>query len=132
MVERDDLRSILPADTEISDWPTMVSPNHTQKFIEEVAYAFRHRLGGKLTKNDFAITLYNKMYYHIYRKEMSKRGVEFISTYKTIYTTRLHGMILAALLGKETFFFDNSYGKIKTLYDTWLSDTDNIKPVKQL
>ena len=67
------------------------------------------------------------MYYHIYRKEMCKRGVEFISTYKTVYTTRLHGMILASLLGKETFFFDNSYGKIKSFYDTWLHDTDNIK-----
>ena len=125
----DALESLLPTDIETSDWPTMLYPTYTQKTVEKIAYAYRHRLGGKLTKNEIATNLYNKMYYHIYRKEMSKQGIEFISRYRTIYTTRLHGMILAALLGKETFFLDNSYGKISNFYNTWLSDTDNIKTI---
>ena len=51
------------------------------------------------------------------------------SGYKNIYTTRLHGLILAALLGKETYFLDNSYGKVSAVYDTWLKDVDNVHPV---
>ena len=59
---------------------------------------------------------------------MLSRGVQFISTYRTVYTTRLHGLVLSALLDKQTFFLDNSYGKVSALYSTWLQDTDNIKP----
>jgi pyruvyl transferase EpsO len=129
LVKSDNFEFMLPAKIDTSDWPTMLYPTYTQKTVEKIAYAYRHRLGGRLTKNEIATNLYNKMYYHIYRKEMSKQGIEFISRYRTIYTTRLHGMILAALLGKETYFFDNSYGKISDFYNTWLSDTDNINSI---
>ena len=75
-------------------------------------------------------SLYNKMYYYVYRRQMTKRGVQQISSYKTIYTTRLHGMILSALLGKQVYFYNNSNGKIRNLYDTWLQDADNIHVAK--
>ena len=118
----------LPPGAEISDWPTMVSKTRKEAAIEKMEHFYHHRLGGRLMRIGMTKLLYDKIYYHIYRKQMTKRGVQFISGYKTIYTTRLHGLILAALLGKETYFIDNSYGKVSALYDTWLKDVDNVHP----
>lgn len=55
-----------------------------------------------------------------------KKGIEFLSHYEHIYTTRLHGGILASLLGKQVTFFDNSYGKISSLYETWMTGFQNV------
>ena len=50
-----------------------------------------------------------------------------LGAYKTIYTTRLHAAILGALLGKKVVFMDNSYGKNRGFYETWLKDCDAVK-----
>lgn len=63
---------------------------------------------------------------HLYRPHLLRCGCQFISRYKKIYSTRLHGAILSFLLGKEVVILDNSYGKNKCFYDTWLADTDGI------
>ena len=70
----------------------------------------------------------NDLYIQTYlRKKITKIGVSFISRYKLIYTTRLHGAILAFILKRSVVIIDNSYGKNKNFYNTWLSDADNIK-----
>lgn len=53
-------------------------------------------------------------------------GVRFVGSYRNIYTTRLHIMILAVLLNKPVVFLDNSYGKNSTFYHTWLEDVDGV------
>ena len=63
---------------------------------------------------------------HIYRPSLIKKGIEFISPYKEIYTTRLHVAILCTLLNKPFHFIDNSYGKNRAFYETWLNDLDEI------
>lgn len=67
-----------------------------------------------------------KLGYYMYRKSMTQRGVQFVSQYKEIYTTRLHVMILSVLLGKRVHFIDNSYGKLSSFYKAWLSDCDGV------
>jgi pyruvyl transferase EpsO len=62
-----------------------------------------------------------------YKEELLKKGVDFINPYDIVYSTRLHGFILAVLLNKEVYIFDNSYGKNKNFFDTWLHDFDNVK-----
>ena len=37
----------------------------------------------------------------------------------------MHAGILALMMGKETIFIDNSYGKLRKVYETWLSDARN-------
>lgn len=49
--------------------------------------------------------------------------------YKYIYSTRLHGGVLAFLLGKETVFIDNSYRKISGVYEEWMSDCENVRMI---
>ena len=50
-----------------------------------------------------------------------------LGAYKTIYTTRLHAAILGVLLGKKVVFMDNSYGKNRGFYETWLKDCNSVK-----
>lgn len=62
-----------------------------------------------------------------YKENLLKKGVKFINSYDTIYSTRLHGFILSVLLNKEVYIFDNSYGKNSNFFNTWLSDFENVR-----
>ena len=101
----------VPASAHVSDWPTFTRRELPEKLVT--------RLARIPFLKDWA-------YYTIYRRQMTSRGVRLISRYRTVYSTRLHGMVLAALLGRETYFLDNSYGKVSALYNTWLRDADNV------
>ena len=100
-----------PASAVAADWPTF-----TRRGLPE-------KIGTRLARIPF---LKDWAYYRIFRPRMTSRGVRFLSRYKTVYSTRLHGMVLSALLGRETYFLDNSYGKVGALYRTWLQDVDNV------
>jgi pyruvyl transferase EpsO len=54
-------------------------------------------------------------------------GIRLFSRYHGIYTNRLHGMILGLLLEREVCAFDNSYGKLSSYRDTWLSGMGGLK-----
>jgi pyruvyl transferase EpsO len=54
-------------------------------------------------------------------------GVRFFSRYHAIYTNRLHAMILGLLLEREVCAYDNSYGKLSSYCDTWLSGMEGLK-----
>lgn len=62
----------------------------------------------------------------IYMPYLVRCGVRFINRYRTIHSTRLHGAILALLLGKDVVLYDNSYGKNCGFYNTWLADCESI------
>jgi pyruvyl transferase EpsO len=51
--------------------------------------------------------------------EHLKRGCEILSRGKVVITDRLHGHILALLLGIPHVVLDNNYGKVKSFYETW-------------
>lgn len=112
------------ADGDIRDWPTF-----EQRIIKS-AYLNYHI--GNLYRNSPAFLkgimgkIWNKYAFHIFRPSLVKLGIEFISEYKNIETTRLHGCILSTILCKEILLLDNSYGKNKHFYDTWLADVDEI------
>ncbi|MFW5886131.1 MAG: polysaccharide pyruvyl transferase family protein [Bacteroidota bacterium] len=68
---------------------------------------------------------------NIYMPRLIKTGIRFLSRYQYIYTTRLHGAILSILLQKPITFFDNSYGKNSSFYNTWLKDLNDIIMVEK-
>ena len=43
--------------------------------------------------------------------------MRFISKFKTVRTNRLHIGIMSAMLGRQVDLFDNSYGKIRDVFD---------------
>lgn len=101
---------------EICDWPSMEHIDIVQQGMR--CMILLRKLGVPYLEDWYS----NK----IYRSNLIKKGVEFVSQYKEIYTTRLHVAILSTLLGKPFHFLDNSYGKNKNFYDTWLTDVDGI------
>ena len=64
--------------------------------------------------------------FYILRPQLIRKGIEFVSQYREIYTTRLHVFILSILLGKSCTIIDNSYGKNSSFYETWLKNVDGI------
>lgn len=76
----------------------------------------------------FKLKAQHLLYRKIYRSHITSVGIRQLSQFDRIYTTRLHGMILGTMLGKDVRFIDNSYGKISSFYETWLSDCDNVRP----
>lgn len=111
-------------DHEVSDWITMTQPIEAlDKFYRNLQRTRRlKRISGRLYN-----WVRHYMYYRRFRNILTEEGCRQLSSYQTIYSTRLHGMILSTMLGRDTYFVDNSYGKVKALYDTWLQDCDNVK-----
>ncbi len=62
-----------------------------------------------------------------YRPIMLRHAVRFIAPFREIYTTRLHGAILALMMGKKVHYHDNTYGKLSNLHHTWLQECDNLE-----
>ena len=69
---------------------------------------------------------------NIFRLYLINSGIQLIGSHKKIYSTRLHAAILSILLDKaeDLTWFDNSYGKNSSFYETWLSDLEGIKFIK--
>lgn len=117
-----------PQNMECRDWPSM------ERRMWKM-FLFEKSLGMTLRLNKWGLNYFYKMgsgvinWYaqHFLRPALVKTGVEFLSRYRYVYTTRLHVMILSILLGKECTFFDNSYGKNSAFYETWLKDLPEVK-----
>lgn len=103
------------ATLDTGDWPTMKQKFKAKTYLDKLLW-HKKRLGR-------IPDIYANW---IFRPHQVKKGIEFVSQYKKVYTTRLHVAILSLLLGKEVIFFDNSYGKNSSFYDTWLADVKGI------
>lgn len=116
--------SQIALDGDISDWPVFEQSFRKTTFINKILKKVSD------TRIPFISKLNNKIWdiyaQNIFCKAMIKEGVEFISPYKIIETTRLHGCILSILLNKKIILINNSYGKNKNFYDTWLNDIDTL------
>ncbi len=59
------------------------------------------------------------------RKRLSN-GLRLLSLGERVVTDRLHGMILALLMKRSVYVFDNSYGKLSCFYNAWLRDVEKL------
>jgi len=105
-------------DMDLSDWPTMYDGGRMTRWM--------YKSKSHPRKAPWMADIYCQW---IYRPYLIYTGVKFLRSHTEIYTTRLHGAILAVLLGMKTTFIDNSYGKNSQFYNTWLSDCNIIKMV---
>lgn len=116
---------------DIHDWPTM---DEEMSLIENICYKVLYRtnrLGKYKYLTVFSKRFRNFIYNSILRHIMTKRGVQFISSYKKVYTTRLHVLILSVLLDKEVILIDNSTGKLSAFYHTWLKNLNSVSEYKK-
>jgi pyruvyl transferase EpsO len=54
------------------------------------------------------------------------RGLALVGSGKVVMTDRLHGHLLALLLGRDNVLLDNSYGKLRSFYETWTHGLDGV------
>jgi len=116
--------SELPFNAVVKDW---MFPD--LKRIEKESY-WAHRIANSLDIR-LKTHLYEKVgkwfLEHRLKNAQIRYAIDFVSPYEFIYTTRLHVAILSVLLGKKNIeMFDNSYGKLSALYQTWLTDVDGV------
>jgi len=107
---------------EIRDWPCMeigYSPN----FIVKIFYFLYSK---NYKTNLFWAKILNWYANSIYHNHLINLGIKFVSSYKYIYSNRLHVSILSILLNKQCTMLDNSYSKNKNFYLTWLTDLDSV------
>lgn len=111
-----------------SDWPTYESDIKAWKNYLRIL-----KIKSKLPNNTFFNKITAKFidwyFINIYFPQSLKVGIEFISNYKHIYSTRLHAAILSILLDKKITFLNNSYGKNSNFYKAWLENLDSIELV---
>ena len=100
--EKISIKQEIKAD-KISDWPTFNVPSYVNKNVS--CKEWESKILPKLIRE----------------------SIEFLVGYEIVYSDRMHGAILSWLLGKQTVLINNSYGKSKSLYDTWLKECDGIK-----
>lgn len=112
----------------VSDWPSYSNIKFinfiTQKFVSKknsLSIMFQHNnILQKFVDPEFGLNSKKS------RTKYIQQGVSFMNNYDIIYSTRLHGVILAILLNKEVYIVDNNYGKSRNYYNTWLSDFDKV------
>lgn len=112
-------------DGEVSDWPVFMHSFRKSTFVNKL---FKRTADAKIPlMTSLSNKVWNWYACRFFNELMIKEGVEFISPYKYVETARLHGCILSILLNKQITLVNNSYGKNKNFYESWLSDLETIK-----
>lgn len=128
IIEREDCEkgaSKMSQDGDVSDWPVFMHSFRKTTFINKI---FKRVSDANIPLlSSVSNRLWNWYAPHVFNELMIKEGVEFISPYKSVETARLHGGILSILLNKKVTIVNNSYGKNKNFYNSWLSDVDSIQ-----
>lgn len=108
---------------DVRDWPDMDEKLTGSLRIVMGLYA-RIR---PYKSSKFIEWIISKLMYYFQRRIIIKNAVDFIDQYDTVYTTRLHVMILSFLLDKEVIILDNSYGKVSGCYLAWIKECTKIR-----
>lgn len=109
----------------IEDWPTFNHDLFDGTFIAKVI-SMLCKIRPQLFRN-----IWNWYAMNVYRRDLLRIGSKFIKGYEPIYTTRLHGLLLSLLCGKQQVTaIDNSYGKNMNYVNTWLKNVDEVRILK--
>ncbi len=88
-----------------------------------------------IRKLSFISSKVNDLYIKLWEKSSSDiifRSVNYFNMHDQVHTDRLHGLILASLLGKSIKLYDNSYGKNVSYYESWLKNIKLINLKNQI
>lgn len=119
----------LAINMEVHDWPTYEQPYNVFNRFWWVAHVQGALRRLNILKPILSPTLDSYADWHI-RCRSVELGCKFLSPYDHIITTRLHTLILSVLLHKPVDYINNTTSKLSAYADTWLSDLDEVKPLK--
>lgn len=117
----------IPADAEQHDWPTYERRDAALVRVDRLVFWMRRLFKVCGFGDRFLARFEDWKRNGFYRRRYVQTGVSFLSPYRSIYTTRLHVLILGALLGKEIYLINNTSGKVVNYYNTWLKGLDGVK-----
>lgn len=129
---REVIVDFIDGEYDICDWPGTENLSMIIKYLYlSMILIRRMRKKGKCGGIIASILSWfvNKIFMYIVRPQYIGRGVRLISQYRNIYTTRLHGLILAHLLDKNIFIVPNNNGKLENYYSSWLKENKKISIV---
>jgi len=98
-----------------SDWQEMLGLHNVIIMLMRRCQQLFYYMGLNKFTADFTTILWLKYVQYITDYIVSK-----VAKFDSIHTSRLHGFILANLLNKEVHLIDNSYGKNKRYFQTWM------------
>ncbi len=124
---KNDEKIEIPKNAEIHDWPTYEYSFHKEKIVETLYCKFCRLLSILKFPNRIIAKLNDWKRNYFYRRFYVQLGIDFLSPYSMIFTTRLHVMILSVLLHKKLHLINNTSGKVINFYNTWLKDVDDIE-----
>ncbi len=115
-----------------SDWPSIEQiPVHWrvyQTLLKWGRLARQERVVWRAS--DFLIQLSDWFYHQVSRRLLIRQGAAFLGRFREIRTTRLHGALLALLMGKDVQIVDNLDGKISAFFRTWLEGVEGVEWVE--
>lgn len=103
---------------EIGDWPDLIGARNDSiiTFIRRIQRVF-----SMLRLNRFTANFTSKLWL-IYVEYLHNHILRKVGKFRTIYSSRMHGYILANLMSIDSYLIDNSYSKNKNYYDTWMTN----------
>lgn len=116
----------VPSNVEQHDWPTYENRYFEFGIVERFASLLRKLFGICVLGDNKKAHIEDWKRNWYYRRKYVQMGISFLSPYHSIYTTRLHVLILGVLLGKEIYLINNTSGKVVNFYNTWLKELDTI------
>lgn len=119
----------VPQNAEVHDWPTYEQSFRKAELVEKTCYKIARLMNLLGVRDSYKVKVDDWKRNYFYRKFYVQVGIDFLSPYSIIYTTRLHVMILGLLLGKKLFLINNSSGKVINYYATWLKGLDNVNVI---
>ena len=119
---RTDKESRVPSDrTNSFDWPELTTR-------AERTFVWASNAGKRITLPSRLHHL-NESLWFAARDAWIGRATAKVASAQQFETDRLHGVILAALVGTPVRFRDNSYGKLGRYYSAWFAESPAVSPV---
>lgn len=127
--EIDGIETLIPKEITIGDWPGTQKPSCFIKFLYFVMTFLQIIQKKRILSpiHRFLGEFINCIFNYYIRPKYIKHGIKFISSYENIYSTRLHGIILALLIGRNIYIIPNNNGKLQNFYHSWLTRIKSIK-----
>lgn len=123
--EISDRQNVYLNSLEKRDWIPFEKKRHWTFILMRIGYRSQ-TLKNKYLKTFIASTL-DYIMQNYAKLRLIQSGIRTLQPFQTIYTTRLHAMILGVLMGKKIYGIDGKTKKVRDYYETWLSDCDSVQ-----
>ncbi len=106
---------------DVFDWCDLCTP------LDKGWYA----LAARLFRGDHMVALPfdPALVWYWFRDRLIDKAVAFYGDAGAVATDRLHGMLLALMMGMPAYVRDNSYGKLGAYIESWLPDSVERSPI---